>query len=134
MSITYYARSGGCFDVNVAGADCLGLVHRRLGLRVSEAAVLHPRVPFAATGPEARRMAAKLRRIEDATIAAIQPSLVLRGWWDDSESPADLVIWIRRWEEFLVACNGYDSDPDSDADWAPTLEPDYAADPVKEDE
>jgi hypothetical protein len=103
MSLTYepLAARRHRFDVNVAGATLIGIVHRAAGLPSTRRP---PRVPYEATGREARAWAIKLRAWLHGRGAELPPEAI--ACCESGRIARDLV---ESWLRFLTSCGGYNA-------------------------
>lgn len=113
MGRTYYAMSEEAkgrfgksnFDVNISGAQILGMLHKKLGLPLHASIFSNhdtPDTPFAMDAADAKDTAQKLAAIPDEEIAAAMPDKLFDG------TPYEFVEFVRSWQAFLETCEGYD--------------------------
>lgn len=128
MGLDYFAKKGGCFSVNTAGADVLGLLYKNLGLplydldlqgsiegrvsRIKGFAIA--RAGYVLEADQAVAVADAIQAKSDDEISAAIQLIFDEGHdlIDPGDPRADTVAWFRLWERFLRGCGGYSTDPE----------------------
>lgn len=92
------------FDVNVSGADILGIVLVGLGIypKTNSPVV---RIPYKQTADECKETSKKLAEIHDKQIRKFyNECMTLIDGGED-----ELIDYIRQWQTFLQECDGYET-------------------------
>jgi hypothetical protein len=112
MGLTYYPKSKDVseFDVNVAGADLLGQVHKIVGASLCDARFDQeiPRVHYVNDRETCLKDASILRDAIENKREALAALATPENYWDGTSD--EFIEWIDSWQEFNEHCGGYDTD------------------------